>query len=136
MRTMGFRRVDGCFIVAHGVATPTDHEWSAFLGAFARHGVYGAQRLVFTDGGFPSPQQQARLRTIIKRRLVPTAVVSDNRRIYMTARVASWFNGSTDGFRVADLEDAFDFLRIPNERRGIARAALRELRDLNGYHRN
>jgi hypothetical protein len=125
-RNLAIQVVDQLFIVAYGATSPTDEEWSSYLGLVQRHGIE-TQHIVFTEGGAPTSAQRHQLAALLNGRTVPVAVLSSSARMRATVTALSWFNPRIKAFPPSALSDALDFLDVPASRADLIADALHKL---------
>jgi hypothetical protein len=90
-KNLAIHVVDRLFIVAYGATSPTDEEWSNYLGLVEHHGLDTPQ-IIFTEGGAPTSAQRRQLAALLDGRAVPVAVISSSARVRVTVTALSWFN--------------------------------------------
>jgi hypothetical protein len=127
-RNLAIQVIDRLFIVAYGATSPTDEEWSDYLGLVQRHGIDRTQHIIFTEGGAPTSAQRRRVAALLDGRAVPVAVLSASARVRAMVTALSWLNPRIKAFPPSALPEALDFLDVPASRADLIAGALHKLR--------
>jgi hypothetical protein len=128
MKSMAVAVVDSLFIVAYGASSPTDDEWSSYLGLVQRHGIDRTQQIIFTEGGAPTSAQRRQLAAFLDGRTVSVAVLSGSACVRVTVTALSWLNSRIKAFPPSALSEALEFLDVPASRASLIAGTLQKLR--------
>jgi hypothetical protein len=126
-KNLAIQVVDRLFIVAYGATSPTDEEWSTYLGLVQSHGIE-TKHIISTEGGAPTSAQRRQLAALLDGRAVPVAVLSSSARVRVTVTALSWLNSRIKAFPSSALSEALDFLDVPASRTNLIAGALQKLR--------
>jgi hypothetical protein len=115
-------------IGVHTEQAPSDSEWDGWIQICAKRAPNRLGFLIFTDGGGPSSVQRSKLSRIPELKTIPSAVVTSSAVGRGIVTAVSWLGTKVRAFAPANLRDALDYLRVPEELRdGVLRevAAIR-----------
>ncbi len=121
MKTIKWGEVQGCIVLVHGVAAPTDDEWTAyldFLQVYLRPNPTHPRFLVVTAGGTPSPTQRKRMEALSGRMLYASRVAIVTGSTFARGVVTA-FSLVSPGYKAFDpkaIDKAFEFLEQPPSR--------------------
>jgi len=123
---MVVRVVGSLILLWNGRETPLDEEWSDMLATFrAQPAGEPIKMLVSTEGGAPSPAQQARMAPLMAGRMGRFAVLTDSVSHRFVASAMALFLRNIRTFAPGDLASAFAFLELNEEQRRAAVAFFR-----------
>jgi hypothetical protein len=119
---MTSRLVGRLLVISHEAGIPPDDEWNEALTMLSAHDLEQLRVLVFTEGGGPSPAQQARLAKVLARwsRTLLVAVVSDNTGIRFLASALALFLKRIRTFTRTDVTGAYRYLELSHQECQVA----------------
>ena len=109
---------------------PSDLEWDRWMTAasvLARQ-VGDFRLLVVTDGGHPTRAQLERLKQLKDQKEPATAIVSSSVALRFMGAALTFVNSTIRCFAPAQLDDAFEHIRLAPADRNLARASVERLR--------
>lgn len=124
--------VGGVLVVVHASENPSDDDWDAFAAFVRAHLAETRQVFVYSAGGAPSVRQRHKLNAITRGRKTPGALVTASRVGRAVAVAVTWFHPEFRVFSPAELQGAFEFLRLDGDDAKAVLACIRKLaRDLD-----
>ncbi len=135
MQTMGWRDVDGTFVLVHKDAEPSDDEWSAYVEAIGRRFASdgGFRALVFTPGPGPNMRQRQRLAQAAPGIRAPTAVVTTSTVARAIVTLIRLRFPAICAFDPGSVEAALEHVGASGEAKNRLRWTLNELRRDLGF---
>ena len=109
---------------------PSDLEWDRWMTAasvLARQ-VGDFRLLVVTDGGHPTRAQLERLKQLKDQKEPATAIVSSSVALRFMGAALTFVNSTIRCFAPAQLDQAFEHIRLAPADRSLARASIERLR--------
>lgn len=115
------------------VATATDEEWGAYLVELGKAAKAGANLLVIAAGPGPTAPQRRALKNVGLPASLHTAVVSASPVARMMTKILGWVHPNMFAFTPAEMDEAFNRLGVPLERRKDALEQIASMRaELSG----
>jgi len=131
-RTMAYARHRDYAVLVHSPRAPSDAEWDAYLGRadewlLELHGI-----LVVSDGGGPTSSQRRALKKLLAekaRHNASFALISPSLLARGIVLAINLFDPNIRAFRPEDVDQAFNFLRVPTAERQELLALAKRLRE-------
>jgi hypothetical protein len=114
-------------IVVHTEQPPSDGEWDGWIEVCAKRTPNRLGFLIFSDGGGPSSVQRSKLSKIPELKMIPSAVVTSSAIGRGIVTAIAWLGTKVRAFAPANVRDALDYLKVPEELRS---GVLREVASL------
>jgi hypothetical protein len=113
MRKVGYALIGRVFIAVWGRGNLSDAAFPEILEVFRRLDFNTVRMLVVTEGGGPTPVQRKSMNAVLDGNELLTAVVTEDIVIRGTVTALSWFNKKIRSFPNSALDDALDYLGVP-----------------------
>ena len=109
---------------------PSDLEWDRWMTAASvlSRQVGDFRLLVVTDGGHPTRAQLERLKRLKDQKEPATAIVSSSVALRFMGAALTFVNSTIRCFAPAQLDDAFEHIRLAPADRNLARTSIERLR--------
>ena len=128
MANMAFHHSPGLFVLVHNASAPSDAEWGAYVEEVKQEPDPSRfVTLVYTDGGSPTHEQRAALNLALGYSSTRTAVLSVSAVVRGVVSALNFFNREIRSFAPAEVDRAFDHLRMSPAMRELARQEIRRL---------
>jgi hypothetical protein len=114
MKNVGYALLGNVFVAVWGRSNVSDAEFPQVLDVFRRLDFDSVRMLVVTEGGGPTPIQRKSMNNVLDGKELLTAVVTDDIVIRGTVTALSWFNKKIRSFPAASLDDALEYLDVPD----------------------
>jgi hypothetical protein len=123
---------DSLVILRQGAEHPTDQEWDECMRVIQSKDLNTLKVLVITDGGSPTPRQQARLGEVLAGKAIPAAVASESALVRFVVSSVALITKRIKirSFYMNDLESAYSHLGLTREEREFAVVAIDETKRL------
>ena len=135
-RNIAFGEVNTYVILVHNKHTPTNEEWNEYIQFNIRTFTPGdmMKYLIITDGGAPTTKQRMILNEKLseyvrgRQHLFRSAIVTGSTLVRGVVTAISWFNSGICAFSPQHLEDAMNYLEIPDQYHADIRVLIKKLR--------
>jgi hypothetical protein len=134
-KTMAFGKVGEVMLLVHNKVAPGDEEWNAWVEYAFRHFSPGSMLkcLIVTEGGAPTPTQRLSMNERLSEYLIDNpkalrnAIVTASAFVRGVVTALSWFHPGYCAFSPAHLDDAMQYLDVPDESRTEVRTLIKAL---------
>lgn len=126
-KTVSFRVMESWLLTVYGAADPTDAEWAVCAEKFKSMDLSQLRVLIYTKGGAPSAAQRKIMNDVVNGRSFPTAVVSSNVVVRGITTAMSWFNPKMKVFPPEELEEALEYIQVPNVKKPTFMTEIKKL---------
>lgn len=116
MRNVAYSLLDNVFIAVWGRVNLSDAESTEVFEVFRRLDFGRVRMLVVTEGAGPGPVLRKQMNTALGGQELQTAVVTDDFVIRGVVTALSWFNRRIRWFPYTALDDALEYLNVPDFR--------------------
>ena len=127
MQNLVFQALGGLIVAVYNEHPPTDEDHRKALAVFRTMDFDRAKFLGVTRGGAPTPAQRKELTDTLRGRELQAAIVSDVRLVRGVVTALSWFNRKIRAYSMGEMEQALEYLEVPEGKRDRVRATVRHL---------
>jgi hypothetical protein len=127
VKNVAYKAVGHWFLAAYAESPPTEDEAREILRVFKSLDLDRMRTIVVTRGGAPTAAQRKELNEVLKGRVFPAAVVSDNIMVRGVVTAMSWFNSAIKVFSLSAIDDAMRYVGVPETHFVIVRSELVKL---------
>lgn len=117
---------DSLVLLRQSPSHPRDFEWDECMQILQSKDLETVKVLVITEGGSPTPRQQAYLAKVLSGKAIPVAVVSESALVRFVVSSVALITKRIRSFHADDLEGAFGHLKLTAPERQFVGVALDE----------
>jgi hypothetical protein len=132
-RSFAFENIEDLELLLsyQGPRNPSDAEWAPYVALLQRlHATRAGYRyLVFSDGGHPSSEQQARLKAATEGRKPPVSIISSSVAIRFVVSIFALFNHRVQCFAPSEINSALRHIGLNPDVAPRVLARLAKLKD-------